>query len=184
MGIFYLDRDKKYFIFGSLVEINSMSDKTQESVRNVRDRKRIDIAKIPVNDALILGDSGASKKAVVFTDPDCPFCGQLHQTMKQIVAKRKDIAFYIKFLPLRMHKDAYWKAKSIVCNKSLKMLEENFEKKEIPRTECTTEEVNDSTKLAATFGISGTPSLVLPDGRIREGAISEAELINLIDGKK
>jgi len=184
MGIFYLDRDKKYFIFGSLVEINSMSDKTQESVRNVRDRKRIDIAKIPVNDALILGDSGASKKAVVFTDPDCPFCGQLHQTMKQIVAKRKDIAFYIKFLPLRMHKDAYWKAKSIVCNKSLKMLEENFEKKEIPRTECTTEEVNDSTKLAATFGISGTPSLVLPDGRIREGAMSEAELINLIDGKK
>jgi thiol:disulfide interchange protein DsbC len=184
MGIFYLDRDKKYFIFGSLVEITTMSDKTQESVRNVRDRKRIDIAKIPVNDFLILGNSNASKKAVVFTDPDCPFCGQLHKTMKQIVANRKDIAFYIKFLPLRMHKDAYWKAKSIVCNKSLKMLEDNFEKKEIPKTECSTEEVNESTKLAATFGISGTPSLVLPDGRIREGAMSEADLINLIDGKK
>lgn len=184
MGIFYLDQDKKYFIFGSLVELATMSDKTQESVRNIRDRKRIDIAKIPVNDFLILGNSNASKKAVVFTDPDCPFCGQLHQTMKQIVAKRKDIAFYIKFLPLRMHKDAYWKAKSIVCNKSLKMLEDNFEKKEIPKTECATEEVNESTKLASTFGISGTPSLVLPDGRIREGAMSEAELINLIDGNK
>jgi thiol:disulfide interchange protein DsbC len=182
--IFYLDRDKKYFIYGSLVEISSMSNKTQERFRRIRDSKRIDIAKIPMNDVLILGEIGASKKAVVFTDPDCPFCGQLHQTMKQIVAKRKDIAFYIKFLPLPMHKDAYWKAKSIVCNKSLKMLEDNFEKKEIPRTECATEEVNNSAKLAATFGISGTPSLILPDGRIREGAMPEAELLNLIDGKK
>ena len=184
MGIFYLDLGKKYFIFGPLVEMATMSNKTQESIRRIQDKKRIDIAKIPVNDALILGQMSASKKAVVFTDPDCPFCGQLHQTMKQIVAKRKDIAFYIKFLPLPMHKDAGWKAKSIICNKSLKMLEDNFEKKEIPRTECTTEEVNNSVKLAATFGIAGTPAIILPDGRIREGAMPEAELINLLDGKK
>jgi protein-disulfide isomerase len=39
-------------------------------------------------------------------------------------------------------------------------------------------------KLAASFGISGTPALILPDGRLREGAIPEAELTDLIDGKK
>jgi thiol:disulfide interchange protein DsbC len=83
-----------------------------------------------------------------------------------------------------MHKDAYWKAKSIVCNKSLTMLEDNFAKKEIPRTECTTEEVDASAKLAATLGIVGTPALILPDGRLREGAMPETELLNLIDGKK
>lgn len=184
MGIFYLDLDKKYLVFGSLVEIDTMSNKTQESIKRIQDKKRIDIAKIPLDDALIMGESGASKKVVIFTDPDCPFCGQLHQTMKQIVAKRKDIAVYIKFLPLPMHKDAYWKSKSIVCNKSLKMLEDNFEKKEIPRTECATEEIDKSTKLAATFGIAGTPAVILPDGRLREGAMPEAELLNLIDGKK
>ena len=184
MGIFYLDIDKKYFVFGRLVEIATMSDKTQESIRRIQDKKRIDIAKIPLKDALLLGESVASKKGVIFTDPDCPFCGQLHETMKQIVAKRKDIAFYIKFLPLAMHKDAYWKAKSIVCNKSLTLLEDNFAKKEIPRTECTTEEVDASAKLAATLGIVGTPAIILPDGRLREGAMPEAELLNLIDGKK
>ena len=184
LGVFYLSLDKKFLILGSLVEVANMSNRTQESITGFQDKKRIDIAKIPLDNALILGETGASKKVIVFTDPDCPFCGQLHQTMKQIVAKRKDVAFYIKFFPLNIHKDAYWKTKSIVCNKSLKMLEDNFEKKEIPKTECATDEIDNSMKLAASLGISGTPALILPDGRLRSGAIPEAELTDLIDGKK
>jgi thiol:disulfide interchange protein DsbC len=184
IGVFYLGADKKYLVVGPLWEIANMSNKTQEHIKKIEDQKRIDTAKIPINDALLLGESGASRKVIIFTDPDCPYCSQLHQTMKQIVAKRKDIAFYIKFMPLEFHKDAYWKAKSIVCNKSLQMLEDNFAKKEIAKTECQTKEVDDSLKLAASFGISGTPALILPDGRLRVGAMPEAELVGLIDGKK
>jgi thiol:disulfide interchange protein DsbC len=184
MKIFYLDVDKNYLILGSLVEVANMSNKTVEAIQRIQDKKRIDIAMIPLTDALVLGMSGASKKIVVFTDPDCSFCGQLHQTMKQIVAKRKDIAFYIKFLPLEFHKDAYWKARSIVCNKSVKMLEDNFEKREIPKTECVTDEIENSMKLAKSMGIGGTPSLILPDGRLKIGALHEAALLDLIDGKK
>ena len=182
--IFYLDADKNYLIIGQLVEVSTMANKTMEAIHRIQDKKRIDIAKIPLTDTLVLGEKGAAKKVVVFTDPDCPFCGQLHRTMKQIVAKRKDIAFYIKFLPLEFHKDAYWKAKSIICNKSVKMLEDNFEKREIPKTECTTDEIDNSMKLAHSLGIGGTPSLILPDGRLKVGALPEAELLDLIDGKK
>lgn len=182
--IFYLDVNKNYLILGSLVEVANMSNKTMEAIQRIQDKKRIDTAKIPLTDALVLGEKGALKKIVVFTDPDCPFCGQLHQTMKQIVAERKDIAFYIKFLPLEFHKDAYWKAKSIVCNKSVKMLEDNFEKREIPKTECVTDEIENSIKLAKSFGIGGTPTLILPDGRLKIGALPEAELLDIIDGKK
>jgi thiol:disulfide interchange protein DsbC len=139
--IFYLGLDNRYLIFGNLVEIATMSNKSAEAIRRIEDKKRIDIAKIPLTGALVMGKSSAAKKVVIFTDPDCPYCGQLHQTMKKIIAGRKDIAFYIKFLPLEFHKDAYWKAKSIVCNKSVKMLEDNFEKREIPKTECDTDEI-------------------------------------------
>jgi len=182
--IFYLDLDNRYLIFGNLVEIATMSNKSAEAVRRIEDKKRIDIAKIPLADALVMGNSVAAQRVVIFTDPDCPYCGQLHQTMKKIIAARKDIAFYIKFLPLEFHKDAYWKAKSIVCNKSVKMLDDNFEKREIPKTECATDEIDNSMKLAHSLGIGGTPSLILPDGRLKVGALSEAELLDLIDGKK
>ena len=184
IGVFYLSLDKNYLISGPLWKAADMSNLTQKSMLAVKDKKRIDTAKIPLQDAIVLGESNASKKVIIFTDPDCPYCGQLHQTMKQIVAKRKDIAFYVKFFPLSMHKDAYWKAKSIVCNRSLQMLEDNFEKKEIPKTECATEEIDNSIKLAASLGISGTPAIILPDGRFRDGAMPEAELTDAIDGKK
>ena len=183
--IFYLDVDKNYLILGgNFVEVSTMTSKTMEAIRRIEDNKRIDIAKIPLTDALVLGEKDAAKKVVVFTDPDCPFCRQFHQTMKQLIAKRKDIAFYIKFLPLEFHKDAYWKAKSIVCNKSVKMLDDNFEKREIPKTECATAEIDNSMKLANLLGIGVTPSLILPDGRLKIGALPEAELLDLIDGKK
>ncbi|MFA4919149.1 MAG: hypothetical protein WC581_07855 [Thermodesulfovibrionales bacterium] len=46
-----------------------------------------------------------------------------------MLEERKDIAFYIKLYPLPMHKDAYGKAKTIVCEKSLALLENAFAKK-------------------------------------------------------
>lgn len=100
--------------------------------------------------------------------------------MKKIADKRNDITFYIKLFPLSFHKEAYWKSKSIVCNKSLKLLEDNFEGKKIEKTDCSTTEIDDTIKLAQSLGITGTPTIILPDGRMRVGAMSEDELISLI----
>lgn len=182
-GIFYIDLEKKHLMLGNLYSLNPMQNLTAESINKVKDRKRIDTSAIPLKEALTIGDPAASKKVIVFTDPDCGFCGQLHQTMKQLTLKRKDIAFYIKFFPLDFHKDAYWKSKSIVCSKSIKMLEDNFERKEIKKVDCNTSEVDDSKKLAQSFGFDGTPTMIMPDGRVRVGAIPESELIQAIDRK-
>jgi thiol:disulfide interchange protein DsbC len=85
--------------------------------------------------------------------------------------------------PLPFHKEAYWKSKSIVCNNSLQLLQDCFDKKEITKTDCKTDEVDDTIKLAKSFGIDGTPAIILPDGRLRMGALPEEELTKLIDGK-
>ena len=104
--------------------------------------------------------------------------------MKQIADKRKDIVFYVKMYPLAMHKDAYWKSKSIICNNSMKLLEDSFAGKTIEKTDCETTEVDDTIKLATSLGITGTPGIILPDGRLRMGALPESELLDMIDGKK
>lgn len=103
--------------------------------------------------------------------------------METIIPKRKDIAFYIKLFPLSSHTDAYWKAKSIVCKMSLSLLEDCYANKNIEKTDCDTKEVDETIKLAGSIGISATPTIILPDGRLRVGAIPENDLINLIDGK-
>jgi len=104
--------------------------------------------------------------------------------MEKVVQERKDVAFYIILFPLAMHKDAYWKSKSIVCNKSLKMLEEAFAKKTIPQPECDTKEIDSNIKLAEALGITGTPTLVLPDGRIHSGTMPANQLLDFIRGNQ
>jgi len=100
--------------------------------------------------------------------------------MKQVTDQRKDIVFYIKLFPLKNHPEAYQKSKSIVCEKSLALLEEAFEKKPIPKPKCETSAVDENIKLAEKQGITSVPSLVLPDGRIFPGYKDARSLIQLI----
>jgi thiol:disulfide interchange protein DsbC len=100
--------------------------------------------------------------------------------MKKIVEERKDIAFYIKFYPLGSHPEAYDKAKAIVCEKSLALLEDAHAKKPIPKPACETTIVDDSMKLAERLGLSSVPVLIFPDGRIMPGYRDAKTLLGLI----
>ncbi len=101
--------------------------------------------------------------------------------MKKVIAKRTDIAFYLKLFPLKGHADAYWKSRSIVCSKSIKLLEDNFEKKPIPRNDCSTPEIDNNLKFGEKNGITGTPTLILSDGSVYSGSADAEKLIKLVD---
>lgn len=98
-----------------------------------------------------------------------------------MLAERNDIAFYIILYPLPNHKGAYKKSKSILCERSLEMLEDALAKKAIPDPSCETTEVDDNIKLARKLGISGTPALIFPDGVVRSGFRTAEAIISLID---
>ena len=101
--------------------------------------------------------------------------------MKKVIAERKDIAFYIKLFPLvEIHPEAFEKSKAIVCEKSLALLEDAFEKKAIQKAKCDASALQENIKLAQRLGISGTPAIILPDGRVIPGYKDAKSLIELI----
>jgi thiol:disulfide interchange protein DsbC len=100
--------------------------------------------------------------------------------MKKVIEKRKDIAFYIKMFPLPMHTGAHEKAAAIVCEKSLALLDDAFEKKQLPKPKCETTVIDENLKLAEKLGISGAPTLILPDGRVISGYREADALISLV----
>ncbi len=184
-GLFYVDFSKKYMVAGQIIEVNAGIDKTRERLTELNKDRKIDRSKIPLKNARLLGDKSAAKKIIVFTDPDCPFCGKFHAELKKVVEQRKDIAFYIKLYPLiKLHPDAYWKSKSIICNKSLKLLEDNFDKKTIPKLDCETKEIEENIKLAERLGITGTPTTIMPDGSVQVGFLEADKLIKIVDSIK
>ncbi len=103
--------------------------------------------------------------------------------MKKVITERRDIAFYIILYPLPMHKDAYDKAKTILCEKSLDLLDAAFEKKPLPKPSCDTKAVDENIKLAEKLGISGTPAVIFPDGTLIPGAVEADAIIQQIDKK-
>jgi thiol:disulfide interchange protein DsbC len=183
--LFYIAFSKNYIVQGQIVEVATGVDKTREQYQILQDSKKIDTSKISLTNALVLGDKKAKKRVIVFTDPDCPFCGRLHDEMRKVVQTRKDIVFYIRLFPLvKLHPDSYWKSKTIVCNKSMQMLEDNFAKRPIIRNECSTKEVDNTIKLAAKLGITGTPTLIFSNGKMHSGSMNAEQLIVLVDSNK
>lgn len=103
--------------------------------------------------------------------------------MKKVLEKRKDISFYIFLFPLPMHKDAYRKSKAIMCEKSLSLLDDAFEKKQIPDPKCDTVAIDDNIKLGQKLGVSGTPAMIFPNGILESGARDADAIISLVDKK-
>jgi len=104
--------------------------------------------------------------------------------MKKVLEKRKDIAFLVMLYPLPMHKDAYKKTKSVMCEKSLSLLDDAFSKKPVPEPTCETTAIDDNINIAKKLGITGTPAIILSNGSIIPGYKDADSLISLIDKAK
>ena len=160
----YLDFSKKYIISGNIIRLQD-----GESLSPQAPVVSVDVAAISLQDAVVLGDPKAPKKIIVFDDPECTFCQKLHPEMEQIVKTRKDIAFFIKMLPLPSHPHSYEKAKTIICTKSAKLLAESLAGKPLPPPVCETDQVDRNIKLAEKLHINTTPTLIFPDGKVYPG---------------
>lgn len=176
-GSLYLDFAKENIIIGQIIPVDSIGKEPPA--------RKVDVSKIPLEDALTVGSDTAKNKVIVFTDPDCPYCRQLHAIMKQIVAKRGDIAFTVILNPLPMHKDAYKKSQAVLCAKSATMLDDAFEGKVVPEpaAKCTTAAVDRNKALANSLEFNGTPALVRDDGLVLSGFLPEDQLLKWIDKK-
>src|SRR3989338_2236136 len=188
----YVDFTKKYIVEGQVTPLSALGKQSAEP----QQLRKVNTAQIPLDEAVIMGDPHAPKKIIVFDGPDCPYCKKLHVEVKKILEQRKDIAFYIKLFPLvSIHPEAYYKSRAIVCEKSASLLEDAFEGKKLPKPwegilsglsekkDCGTKEVDANLKLGQTLGITGTPTIIFPDGRLIPGYVDASALLKLLEEK-
>jgi thiol:disulfide interchange protein DsbC len=179
-GGIFLDCSGKYIL--QLMPLDAYLQQIQAQ----QPPQQVDLAKIPLGDSITVGAKTAAKKVIVFSDPDCPYCRQLHTTIKQIIAKRPDIAFVEMLYPLPMHLESPKKVQSILCSRSTEMLDEAFSGKTVPEPPagCTADAMNRNAALAQSLNLNSTPTLVRDDGAVVAGALPEDKLIEWIDKKQ
>ncbi len=66
-GIVYADFSKKYIVSGSVLDIKTKANLTQERFAEIN---KVDVSQIPLDDALVMGNKDAKHRVIVFDDPD------------------------------------------------------------------------------------------------------------------
>ncbi|MCM0083698.1 DsbC family protein [Geomonas sp. Red32] len=181
-SVAYLDHAKKHLMPGPVFDLTTRSLVGAQVRRPPMSPTKVDVSSLPKEDSIVLGNPAGTKKMFVFTDPDCPFCKQLHWELLKLAGMEPDLTIYIKMFPLKMHPKAYDKARVILAKHSPKLLDKAFAGEEIPAAGANdpSAPVDASLKLGEKLGVSGTPTMVLPDGRVMTGVKSAVELKKLI----
>jgi len=179
-GPIFLDCSRTY-----LVQIIAL-DAYIKQIQAQQTPKKVDVSKIRLDDSVTVGAKTDTSKVIVFSDPDCPYCRKLHESIKQIIVKRPDIAFVEIVHPLPMHKDSPKKVQAILCSKSVDMLDDAFSGKTVPEpsANCTADAMERNIALAQALNFNSTPTLVRNDGTVLEGFLPEERLIEWIDKKQ
>jgi len=181
-AVAYLDFSKKLLVPGPIFDTTTKTSLTPPPVELPIILSKEELDKIPLRNSIVMGKPNGKKRLIVFTDPDCPFCVRLHGELKKLVVLEPDLVIYIKMFPLKMHPDAYNKARVILGSNSLEMLEKAFEKGILPEPGATDpkEPVEETLKLGESLGIDGTPAIILPGGRVVAGSKTAAELQKML----
>jgi thiol:disulfide interchange protein DsbC len=175
---FYIDFSKEYMISGQIVHLGTKKNLTESRILSMN---RVDVSQIPLSEAIVVGKKDAKRRIVVFDDPNCPHCAKLHQTIKELVAKNPDMAFFVRPFPRKNDPETREKAISIVCAGTIQALEDGFAGKPLPKGNCGTNAVDESIRIAERLNIRLTPTMILPDGRVVPGALEADTILSLLD---
>lgn len=172
--IAYTDSSGRYFMLGSLVDMTTNDDLTAARKEVLT---RIDVRKLPVQDAIVRINGKGRRTLYVFSDPDCPYCQRLEPELDKL----DDVTIYIFLYPIEsLHSDAARKAQSIWCQADEKGRQELWHRvvthvETIGTTECENP-IQRNVALGESLGVQGTPTIVAPDGRTLPGMAPAAAI--------
>jgi len=186
-GIIFIDYGKKHLIQGMIAGLESLKPVSAHALDLPQSEQitSVDVKTIPVANAVIMGNPKGTKKLYVFTDPDCPYCRSGHAELKKLAKIAPDVAIHIMLFPLPMHPGSYDKSRTVLETKSLELLDKAFSGKDVPKPtkESSKKAIDEIIKFANANGISGTPTMVMPDGTIQVGMRDAETMKKMLEGK-
>lgn len=172
--IMYSDEKFNFLI----TEGRLVNPKTKQDITSARldELNRIDFATLPLDLAIKVVKGNGSRKLVVFSDPDCPYCKKLEQ---KELANITDVTIYTFLFPLeQLHPDAANKSRAIWCSSDkVKAWQDWIINGQLPKTVNTCDTpVEKTAYLARQLRVTSTPTLFFEDGRRMLGAYPAAEI--------
>ena len=167
----YVDASGQYFLFGHLYDMATQRDLTAERKDALT---RIDVASLPLADALKAVHGSGARALVVFSDPDCPYCRRLEAELKDLA----DVTIHTFLMPIvSLHPQSRDKAIAVWCSPDRLAAWHAITARDepLPTRNCA-HPVDRNVGLAERLGITATPTLVAADGRVLAGVATTAQI--------
>lgn len=163
-GLFFTSKDGQYFIEGNIYDLKNRVLVNDEQMRPYI-QKQLAASK---DDTIEYKAKNEKYVINVFTDPTCGYCRKLHQEMQQY----NDAGITVRYLAFPRNglgSDTYLEMQHIWCSKDTQTaLTAAKNGKDIAAAMCKNP-VKAQYELGQSFGISGTPAIILPSGRLIPG---------------
>lgn len=163
-GLFFTSKDGQYFIEGNIYDLTNKVLVNDEQMRPYIQQQ------VAANKSGTIEYKAKNEKYVinVFTDPSCGYCRKLHNEMKDY----NDAGITVRYMAFPrggLTSETYLQMQHIWCTKDSRgAMNAAKEGKNVKPAMCNNP-VKTQYELGQSFGISGTPAIIMPNGRLIPG---------------
>lgn len=173
---FYSNADGSHFLVGDLYE--NAPDGLVNLTEQEQNQERADaLAAVPESELVIFRGADEPKATItVFTDPTCPYCARLHDTIPEL-NERGIAVHYMAFPRAGMASQAATTLQQVWCsdNRSEAMTQAKEGKSISSAADCDNP-VAGQYDLGKALGVQGTPAIILPNGQLVPGFVPPERL--------
>lgn len=175
--------DGNYLITGDLIDLSN--DRNISAERRAKLVLNTLIERTGDKNMIVFGPAKAKRTITVFTDVDCPYCRKLHNEVSALNQAGVQVR-YLLYPRAGQGSETYQRSVAIWCAKDRNQaVGAALSGGKLDMKTCKNP-VDDHLKLGAEIGVSGTPTIILDDGRIAPGYVPAAQLLGalgLVDGE-
>jgi len=177
INVMYTDEKGDLAFFGNVVDLQTRDSLTKKRTEELA---FVDFSKIPLKQAIVKVKGDGSRKLVVFSDPDCPYCKQLEKELAFV----DNVTIYTMLYPIvELHPDARKRSEAVWCSSDRAKAWENLmlygKEPAAAKSRCKTP-LDDIQALAKSLNIDGTPGLVFQNGKLVPGALKTEQIEALL----
>lgn len=177
INVIYVDNKGELAFVGNVVDLKTKVSLTKKRAEEIA---VVDFSRIPLDRAIVKVKGDGSRKLVVFSDPDCPYCKQLEKELAFV----NDVTVYVMLYPIEtLHPGARKRAEAVWCAPDRAKAWDNLmlygKEPAAPEGECKTP-IDEIEALAQRLAITGTPALVFQNGKLMPGAVNSEKIEALL----
>ena len=179
--VYYTDDKVQYLVEGSLIDLKTEQNLTAERQRELKETP-ISWNDLPLDLAFKKVKGKGERKVAVFSDPDCPFCKRLENTLKDV----DNVTIYTFLFPLvGLHPQAVERSRAIWCSPDRNKAWDEYMLKGLQPS--APKDCENPVDKVLAYGqkknINSTPTMVFASGKRLNGAYPREDIERNLSGK-